>query len=102
MLEHFRIRRQQRETLIHDVVLITEFSHLAIPAESGKATVLNEYRHLCTRCLHLLQVFQRNVAEAEQPRAARNSFFPHRLPHLGISLAPPITGRWPVQHELST
>ena len=95
--DHFRIRGEQRESLISDLALVAEGSYFAIPAQARKAAILHKRGKLSAGSLHLLQMLKRNVAHSQQPCAAGVAFLPHRLPDFPVGLAP-LKTRGPVQN----
>ncbi len=58
MTQHFNVGREQRKSLVDDVVFAAEVPNFAVPAEAGVASVLDErwWFRMCAR--HLLQLTQ--------------------------------------------
>src|SRR5580658_3590547 len=98
MMQHVHICGQQRETLIHNLPPAAEAAYLAVPAQSGKAAILHEGGSLCMGSSHVLQMMQRDIADAEKACASGIAFLAHRLPDFSIELGPSFTRCWPVQH----
>ena len=79
--QHLGVGGEQREALVDDAALRAERAHVAVPAAAGVAAVLHERRRLGAADRHLLELPQRDVADAEQPRPA------------GVALAAPSPAR---------
>src|SRR5690349_12866935 len=98
MAQHVHVGGEQRETLVDDAARGADGTNRAIPAEAGVAAVLHERRRLAAGREHLLEMPQRDVADAEEPRASGVALLGHRRPYLGVLLAPAMARRRAVQH----
>src|ERR1700683_3266083 len=79
MPHHLHIRGKQRETLIDNFPLVAEQADLPVPAQPRIAPVLHKRGRLRMRIHHLLQMPQRSIANAQQPREPGITLFHHRL-----------------------
>src|SRR5471030_201543 len=66
MAQYVGICGEKREPLIGDLLLLAEKPHVAVPAETGVAAVLDKRRSHGVDCRHLLKLSQSNVAHPEK------------------------------------
>ncbi len=98
MAQDLRVRREQREPLVDDASLRAERPHGAVPSAAGEAAILDERGGLGAGGLHLLQVIQGHIADAEEPCAARIALLPHRQPDQSVVVGPGVARGGAVQH----
>ncbi len=96
--QRFRIRGEERESLIDDLSLPAERSYIPVSAEAGEATVLDKCGSLSVDGGHLLKVPEGHVADTEETRVSGIALPDHRFPDGGVRVGPIVAGGRSVQH----
>ena len=99
MTQDLNICRQQREALVDDLSLAAESADFAVPAANGVASILDKRRWFSMGPGHLLQLSERNVADAEKARVSGVTFFDHGLPGFKIGGGPVGAGSGAVENK---
>src|SRR5436190_14433629 len=74
------IRREQRKTLVDNVVSRAELPHVIIPAMYGITSILHDGRPHAGILVQALKLLEAHVADAEQARLAATVDRFHRTP----------------------